>query len=163
MSVTELSAIDLNNRQREETQALIAASGGDYWSAPDEARNELLKKHRLEWEEFCGRDEAVDPANRHDKTERLESFVTGNIGTEVTVPDLMDAAECSRGTANKFIADNRSTFERVRRGVYRILDTEAERAAAKSSRLAAPVAAPVSETVETVQLALDQFNGGGRA
>jgi hypothetical protein len=62
----------------------------------------------------------------------------------------MTATECSRGTAHRFIADNRFTFTRQERGRYAIVDTDAERAAART-RPVAPVDSSGARRIANVE------------
>ena len=159
------TAEDINTRHKRETRSLIADNGGNFWAIPNEIVQVHARRQREEWEEWTDRkngESAVDPSRRHDKTERLESYVNDSIGQIVTVESLMQASECSKGTAYKFISDNRSTFVKVGRGEFRVVDVDGARAAAKARGrvVAAPalVVAPASEIPDDVRIAREAID-----
>jgi hypothetical protein len=124
---------------------------GDQFSIPWSVITSIGERTRLRWVAFVeARDGRTDPASRHDKTVRLTAFVKANPDAIVTVETLMQAADCSRGTAHKFIFDNRSAFVKLARGQYRVVDTDAARRAARTSP-AAVSEPPLGRAVANVE------------
>ena len=132
-----LTEDDINALHKQE-HAEAAAIHGRY-SIPWAIVQAIGERTRLRWVALLGgRDGSGEPITRHDKTDKLSVFVRKNPNLEVTVEELMDAADCSKGTAHKFIADNRSSFIKVSRGRYAIVDTDAARAADRAQRTSTP-------------------------
>jgi hypothetical protein len=156
MSNTVLTEDEIRIYERSGNEAMSAEHGGKF-KVPMKLRMEFSEKVRQLWVAFVhNRDNnTTDPARRHDKTDRLDEFCSAHIGGWVTPQSLADAVECSRGTAYKYIGDNRSGFELVAKGIYKILDTDELRAAAKgrsmvTKRIAAPATSPAVASDSTI-------------
>jgi hypothetical protein len=154
MSMTE----DEINKQHQREWDEARSVWGNKFSVPREVVAAISERTRQRWIEYVDRRDgkATDPANKHDKTDRLAKFIAENPGRNVTVQDLMDAADCSKGTAHKYIDDNRSSFVKVERGVYRIIDAAQARAEARSSSSSSGVRPMTSAEQDIV----NQFLGG---
>lgn len=135
------------------------ATYGDKYSVPSDVMSAMAEEHRQNWVKFVAeRDGKVGPVVKHDKTDKLNQFCSlAPVGMEINVTFLAGAADCSEGTAQKFINDHRSLFRAVpdKRGAYVIIDAEAERAAAKQAAAVPRIAAGAPEPVLPIVRASD--------
>lgn len=170
-----LTEQEINTLAKSEIAELCAPYGGDFWAAPWDQIKELGERQRMRWVTWVAeRDRAgsinadgtVTERRSKDKTARLQKFVAEHVGMTINVLTLQELCECSRGTAHRFIADNRSTFAKAGRGQYVIIDTSAARAADRRGTAAtSPVvvsesAAAVSATLADVDAAMGAMHRG---
>lgn len=151
MSVTEQEI----NQGHADRWAAAVAKYGDKYSVPWSVVTEIGEATRLAWVAFvAARTGDGEDRPRRDKTPKMRAFVQANIGRTITVGDLAEAAEASIGTAYAFINDNRTTFRKDGRGQYHVLDTAAERAAARGPASRAISAAAPSDDASAATTAV---------
>lgn len=168
MTLTE----DQINTDHKEEMRRAADTHGGIFNIPREILRDIQERTRQAWVRFVDqRDGGGDSVIKHDKTARLKKWIAENPGRQVTVEDLVAAGECSSGTAYKFISDNRSSFTKVKGGVYVVVDVNAERAAARSGSATTPATLPAPASnpspavttaaaeSEIAMRALDAMNG----
>lgn len=150
-----LTEDDINGLHKQE-YAEAAERYGSIYTIPWDivyAIGQRTRERWCKWVEERDRGVTDGPQRTHDKTKRINDFLAAKVGKHITIDLLMEAAECSRGTAYKYIADNRSMFVKVDTGVYRVVDVSAARAAAGRPTTPAPSHARPSDPSPTMTTA----------
>lgn len=155
----------VNDLHRERWASAVAQYGSTF-AVPGPVAMQLAEANRQDWLAFYEQGEGDPNRPRKDKTQRMLAYVAENVGQVITPAMLVDAAESAIGTAYGFIDAHRSLFRKVGTGQYLVLDTDAERAAAKRAATGAtlPRAGSDGGTVadheaDIVNAALDRMTG----
>jgi hypothetical protein len=72
---------------------------------------------------------------KRNKDDALQTWVTENVGKEVSVEDVVSGLSVSKPTAYKLIKENPTVFVKVRWGFYSVRDVWAERLEAKANKV----------------------------
>lgn len=149
-----LSEAEIGQAHRDRWAKAVADVGPEATphDVPRDVRDAINEAHRQDWVRWVAERDGKDTATvvKHDKTATLKKFMSlAPAGLEVTAAFLAGAADCSEGTAQKFINDNRFLFIAVpgKRGKYTVADADAMRAAAKSPGAVPVVPATAPEPV----------------
>lgn len=123
----------INQAHKDRYAEAAEAYGGDIYAIPKDVREKLNEQLRQDWLDFYNgvRVEDRSPKKRKDKSARLAAFVKANPGMQVTPQELVNKTEAAIGTVYAWMSDNRSLFRKLGAGTYLIIDSDAERAAAK--------------------------------
>lgn len=147
---------EINELHKTEFADAVEQFGGVF-KIPREVVAEIQERTRVRFVSWISArtERPDDEIIRHDRTDRLSKWIKTMVGKEVSVQSMMEATECSRGTASRYLLNNRSEFVKLAKGTYRVIDARAERAAVSARVVAAPALNPVPDHVAAVNAVND--------